>query len=294
MFLMTHLSAYLVLRVCERQRVGKREGDFWCQVNYLLEWSGGLGSDKHGLTPCFNLFMASNGSLALTFMTLSHFKVVYSTPTSNITRQLLLVSFGCRKSFSLWKGLAYRFVLNSKRSMQFGLHISCSLLRDSEMHAWGHPHPHPPPTLRCFVWVFFLCFWVSTPIHLLGNVVSFFLCVLFLICLFGFLLFALLTCFVSFFPFCFLSAIQYLQMKWPLLDVQPGGLQSRQALKDARSPSPAHIVVSNTQLGTFALLPPSFMTDKQMLLSFCLPSCKKHHLEIFWLKRDGIFVYIYP
>ncbi|XP_071384520.1 transcription factor 7-like 2 isoform X7 [Centroberyx affinis] len=31
-------------------------------------------------------------------------------------------------------------------------------------------------------------------------------------------------------------------MKWPLLDVQPGGLQSRQALKDARSPSPAHIV----------------------------------------------------
>ncbi|KAG8008670.1 Transcription factor 7-like 2 [Nibea albiflora] len=36
--------------------------------------------------------------------------------------------------------------------------------------------------------------------------------------------------------------IQYLQMKWPLLDVQPGGLQSRQALKDARSPSPAHIV----------------------------------------------------
>ncbi|XP_036919795.1 transcription factor 7-like 2 isoform X6 [Sturnira hondurensis] len=37
-------------------------------------------------------------------------------------------------------------------------------------------------------------------------------------------------------------AIQYLQMKWPLLDVQAGTLQSRQALKDARSPSPAHIV----------------------------------------------------
>lgn len=36
-------------------------------------------------------------------------------------------------------------------------------------------------------------------------------------------------------------------MKWPLLDVQPGGLQSRQALKDARSPSPAHIVVSKKQ-----------------------------------------------
>uniref|UniRef100_A0A8C2VAP7 Transcription factor 7 like 2 n=1 Tax=Chinchilla lanigera TaxID=34839 RepID=A0A8C2VAP7_CHILA len=35
---------------------------------------------------------------------------------------------------------------------------------------------------------------------------------------------------------------QYLQMKWPLLDVQAGSLQSRQALKDARSPSPAHIV----------------------------------------------------
>ncbi|XP_055976382.1 transcription factor 7-like 2 isoform X5 [Sorex fumeus] len=37
-------------------------------------------------------------------------------------------------------------------------------------------------------------------------------------------------------------AVQYLQMKWPLLDVQAGTLQSRQALKDARSPSPAHIV----------------------------------------------------
>lgn len=34
-------------------------------------------------------------------------------------------------------------------------------------------------------------------------------------------------------------------MKWPLLDVQAGTLQSRQALKDARSPSPAHIVVSD-------------------------------------------------
>uniref|UniRef100_A0A3P8P3H3 HMG box domain-containing protein n=1 Tax=Astatotilapia calliptera TaxID=8154 RepID=A0A3P8P3H3_ASTCA len=37
------------------------------------------------------------------------------------------------------------------------------------------------------------------------------------------------------------TARTYLQMKWPLLDVQPGSLQSRQALKDARSPSPAHI-----------------------------------------------------
>ncbi|XP_029312667.1 transcription factor 7-like 2 isoform X11 [Cottoperca gobio] len=38
------------------------------------------------------------------------------------------------------------------------------------------------------------------------------------------------------------TARTYLQMKWPLLDVQQGALQSRQALKDARSPSPAHIV----------------------------------------------------
>ncbi|XP_068439801.1 transcription factor 7-like 2 isoform X14 [Clinocottus analis] len=38
------------------------------------------------------------------------------------------------------------------------------------------------------------------------------------------------------------TARTYLQMKWPLLDVQQAGLQSRQALKDARSPSPAHIV----------------------------------------------------
>lgn len=43
----------------------------------------------------------------------------------------------------------------------------------------------------------------------------------------------------------FVCCLQYLQMKWPLLDVQAGTLQSRQALKDARSPSPAHIVVSD-------------------------------------------------
>ncbi|XP_078499925.1 transcription factor 7-like 2 isoform X13 [Lissotriton helveticus] len=41
---------------------------------------------------------------------------------------------------------------------------------------------------------------------------------------------------------CCSPLMQYLQMKWPLLDVQAGSLQSRQALKDARSPSPAHIV----------------------------------------------------
>lgn len=55
-------------------------------------------------------------------------------------------------------------------------------------------------------------------------------------------------------------------MKWPLLDVQQGGLQSRQALKDARSPSPAHIVVSNTLLGTFPLLQallPLFVTEEK-------------------------------
>ncbi|XP_059803855.1 transcription factor 7-like 2 isoform X29 [Hypanus sabinus] len=38
------------------------------------------------------------------------------------------------------------------------------------------------------------------------------------------------------------SARTYLQMKWPLIDVQAGSLQGRQGLKDARSPSPAHIV----------------------------------------------------
>ncbi|EPQ12873.1 Transcription factor 7-like 2 [Myotis brandtii] len=51
-------------------------------------------------------------------------------------------------------------------------------------------------------------------------------------------------------------AIQYLQMKWPLLDVQAGTLQSRQALKDARSPSPAHIVGHDCQ----HLYPPSDFT----------------------------------
>ncbi|NWY03826.1 TF7L2 factor, partial [Nothoprocta ornata] len=52
------------------------------------------------------------------------------------------------------------------------------------------------------------------------------------------------TCNDAFFLFCLspLPAVSYLQMKWPLLDVQAGSLQSRQALKDARSPSPAHIV----------------------------------------------------
>ncbi|KAM4703557.1 transcription factor 7-like 2 isoform 14-T14 [Rhinophrynus dorsalis] len=38
------------------------------------------------------------------------------------------------------------------------------------------------------------------------------------------------------------TARTYLQMKWPLLDVQAGSLQGRQVMKDARSPSPGHIV----------------------------------------------------
>lgn len=36
---------------------------------------------------------------------------------------------------------------------------------------------------------------------------------------------------------CFLSPMQYLQMKWPLLDVPPSA-----TVKDTRSPSPAHLV----------------------------------------------------
>ncbi|KAM8924452.1 transcription factor 7-like 2 isoform 2-T2 [Pelodytes ibericus] len=40
---------------------------------------------------------------------------------------------------------------------------------------------------------------------------------------------------------CCSPLMQYLQMKWPLLDVQAGSLQSRQSMKDARSPSPGHI-----------------------------------------------------
>lgn len=65
-------------------------------------------------------------------------------------------------------------------------------------------------------------------------------------CSFLCLLFCIVNMFFLCFSILFLSTIQYLQMKWPLLDVQAGSLQSRQALKDARSPSPAHIVVSNT------------------------------------------------
>lgn len=136
------------------------------------------------------------------------------------------------------------------------------------------------------------------------NVVSLF-CLIFNL-FFWFLISALLTCFVSFFPFCFLSAIQYLQMKWPLLDVQPGGLQSRQALKDARSPSPAHIVVSNTPLGTFPLSPallPLFMTERQTNPAFLLSSILKTSLvlkpsplprEWMFELEKCIFVCIYP
>uniref|UniRef100_A0A672L4M0 Transcription factor 7 like 2 n=1 Tax=Sinocyclocheilus grahami TaxID=75366 RepID=A0A672L4M0_SINGR len=63
---------------------------------------------------------------------------------------------------------------------------------------------------------------------------------------------SVLTCFCSVMhvakaPRPCLGIALYLQMKWPLLDVQAGSLQSRQALKDARSPSPAHIVVPVVQ-----------------------------------------------
>ena len=92
-----------------------------------------------------------------------------------------------------------------------------------------------------------------------------------LMCFYIILLSALLTCFFLSFSILFLSVIQYLQMKWPLLDVQPGGLQSRQTLKDARSPSPAHIVVSNPPLTTFnisqAFLP---LRGKENPSSLCI------------------------
>uniref|UniRef100_A0A8C5AMX7 Transcription factor 7 like 2 n=1 Tax=Gadus morhua TaxID=8049 RepID=A0A8C5AMX7_GADMO len=58
------------------------------------------------------------------------------------------------------------------------------------------------------------------------------------------------------------TARTYLQMKWPLLDVQQGLQSQRQALKDARSPSPAHIVVSRTlpySVVTFLLLSGAFL-----------------------------------
>ncbi|NXM64384.1 TF7L2 factor, partial [Illadopsis cleaveri] len=64
----------------------------------------------------------------------------------------------------------------------------------------------------------------------------------------GFLLLGFFCLFFFFFPPLTRGSLagdadlRYLQMKWPLLDVQAGSLQSRQALKDARSPSPAHIV----------------------------------------------------
>ncbi|XP_032748188.1 transcription factor 7-like 2 isoform X23 [Rattus rattus] len=62
-------------------------------------------------------------------------------------------------------------------------------------------------------------------------------------------------------------AIQYLQMKWPLLDVQAGSLQSRQALKDARSPSPAHIVQSPLPCCTQGHACPHFYTPSDFTVS---------------------------
>lgn len=146
----------------------------------------------------------------------------------------------------------------------------------------------------CFVFVcvcVYVC--VSSRVHThtrLGNGVSSFFSVRFFDLSFWVLLSALLTCFVSFFPFYFLSAIQYLQMKWPLLDVQPGGLQSRQALKDARSPSPAHIVVSNTHI----LLPSAFTTERNENFHV---SIFKHFSPInncFERNNTSVFVGIFP
>jgi hypothetical protein len=71
---------------------------------------------------------------------------------------------------------------------------------------------------------------------------------------------------------------QYLQMKWPLLDVQAGSLQSRQALKDARSPSPAHIVVSK---------PPKDSWSCALLMITGL-ACQFFFLGIF---LDMVYVY---
>uniref|UniRef100_A0A8C8MDC5 HMG box domain-containing protein n=1 Tax=Oncorhynchus tshawytscha TaxID=74940 RepID=A0A8C8MDC5_ONCTS len=61
------------------------------------------------------------------------------------------------------------------------------------------------------------------------------------------------------YTYTLVDTTQYLQMKWPLLDVNHGSLQSRQALKDARSPSPAHIVVSST----LSKFPHSMRRDKK-------------------------------
>ncbi|EDL01741.1 transcription factor 7-like 2, T-cell specific, HMG-box, isoform CRA_b [Mus musculus] len=63
------------------------------------------------------------------------------------------------------------------------------------------------------------------------------------------------------------SDSEYLQMKWPLLDVQAGSLQSRQTLKDARSPSPAHIVQSPLPCCTQGHACPHFYTPSDFTVS---------------------------
>jgi len=63
-------------------------------------------------------------------------------------------------------------------------------------------------------------------------------------------------------------------MKWPLLDVQAGSLQSRQALKDARSPSPAHIVVSNLSVTVTPLSGAKNKMPFSFLLMIKTPNCQ--------------------
>lgn len=101
--------------------------------------------------------------------------------------------------------------------------------------------PHVPSFPSCTLFEFLLFLFNHVIIFLRKIYFKFiYFCFLFLFCIVNMFI-------LCFSVFLFLSATQYLQMKWPLLDVQTGSLQSRQTLKDARSPSPAHIVVSNTR-----------------------------------------------
>ncbi len=114
--------------------------------------------------------------------------------------------------------------------------IKCKLILTPVVSVFKKLHLMHHSTLDLFDMISF-CLLMLSMSHIFLDILALMLC---------FPLFsALLTCFSFVFLHFFLSAIQYLQMKWPLLDVQAGSLQSRQALKDARSPSPAHIVVSN-------------------------------------------------
>lgn len=189
-------------------------------------------------------------------MALGHFKSVSWVQFQHLCpTQLQINDFMKSKAFTRYPHPARIFMGQSWEDVKLGLHTSW-IVTSSFIHL----------KMFCFcvcVLCVCVCLCVSTTTPTWKMASPLFFLSDFLICSFWVLLSALLTCFVSFFPFCFLSAIQYLQMKWPLIDVQPGGLQSRQALKDARSPSPAHIVVSNTQLGTFVMsLPSAFTTER--------------------------------